>query len=830
MPSTTRGPERLIAEMQAAWASLAQISGQLLEQSRAQRQIGPANSLLETRKQYEHTTDLLLVTPIEEFLRLCPIRRSLEAMQEYDRDAPGDTVKARARIDTRFQRLLAESALDLREAWRIHRSAGKPEEWLSLEKRQSARTARATTLLSDYQRWSQKAQDKPADKNSEPKDPARPTRVELWWRQLRSVTSMLEVEVALRNLGLLWLTTAESQCDSLHHEREEILSQVRSMIQWIRDGADPKTTAPVESMSIATCEERVRSWFRAVDDEAVKQLPESAEVFVSGRWIRWRSVHPRSAFLSIFASQYQPAMRQSVENYWEDSAKIVREAIRSKEIIDYWRVTSEKHAGQKEAIFSDASNNALGVLADQVQRPAKDDTLESDLVRIFTTWNNEGATLFEAAEIGWLPLLRKPRGRQLLQLAVREGKRKTKLTRDRLTRWTSRQWETALETFGGKLPPRPTAPPVVRRATLRDVLALPVAKSELPPIYGSLFQLAPIEDQRFLVGRSQELVGLEQALKDWDAGRFAACILVGARGSGKTSLLNCAAKSAFAGREIIRTQFGDRAITNDEVDDFLRHLPGIAPGADLHQAFSAKRRVLMIEEAERTYIRKVGGFDGINHLMRWIQLTASTTLWIIAMNDNAFRVLCAAEQFSRIFSHRVNAMSVSRIDLEKAVLERHRLSGLRMEFAPPPPSDPRASRIKSWLGLDESPQKLFFDSLYQQSGGVFRSAFELWLSSIDRVEGETLKIRQPFEPDFARFRGELEQTDHFTLQIIQQHGSLTCQEVADVLCEDLESSRGRMDRLLELGLIEVDPEHSGLRVRPEAYRFTNDALHRVNLQ
>jgi AAA ATPase domain len=828
--STPRGSERVVAELQAAWESLEQISSQLIEQSRGLTQTGAANSLLETREQFENTTRLLVVEPLEEFLRLRPIRRSLEALQEFDRDAPRDAVRARAGIDTRFQLLLSEAALDLREPWRIHRSTGKPDEWLRLEKRQKARSERATNLLAAYQKWGVRATNTVTGKSPDPNDSERQKRVEQWWRQQGAVNSMLEIEVALRNLGFLWLTTTQSLCRSLQQEREQFLSQVQNMIQWINDGANPRTAAPVESMALATCEERLRSWVHVVEEEARNRLPENTEMFVPGRSIRWRSVHPRAVFLSIFATHCQPLMRQSLQSAWEGNAIIFREAVRSKEIIDYWRVASANHAGKKEAVFDDASNNAIAVLTDQLLAPETDEILDAGLVRTFKTWNNEGSTLFEAAEIGWGRLLLKPRGRQLFQVAVQEGRRRATHLRERLTRWSSRQWENALETFGGKLPSQPSAATVVRRANLRDVLALPVAKSELPAIYGSLFQLAPIEDQRFLVGRSQELVGLEQALKDWDAGRFAACVLVGARGSGKTSLLNCAAKGAFAGREIIRTQFGERATTNEEVDDFLRKLPGMTPVEDLELAFRAKRRVLMIEEAERTYIRKVGGFEGISHLMRWIQLTSSTTLWIIAMNDNAFRVLCAALQFSRIFSHRVNAMSVSRLDLENAVLERHRLSGLRMEFAPPPPSDPRTSRIKNLLGLDESPQKLFFDSLYQHSGGVFRSAFELWLSSIERVEGETLKIRQPFEPDFARFRGELEQADHFTLQIIQQHGSLTSQEVADVLCESPESSRGRMERLAALGLIETDPEHPGLRVRPEAYRFTNDALHRVNLQ
>lgn len=199
------------------------------------------------------------------------------------------------------------------------------------------------------------------------------------------------------------------------------------------------------------------------------------------------------------------------------------------------------------------------------------------------------------------------------------------------------------------------------------------------------------------------------------------------------------------------------------------------------------------------------------------------------MNDKALRVLDAGAQFSRVFSHRVNAASLSRDDLEKAILERHRLSGLRLDFAAPPAEDPRVSRIKRWFGLQDSAQRLFFDSIFQQSGGVLRSAFELWLNSIDRVEGETLKMRQPLDPAFTKFRRELAQQDHFTLLAIQEHGSLTESELAEVLCEPCDASRSRLDRLLALGLIAPDPEHPGLRVRPEAQRFTNDLLRRTNL-
>lgn len=820
------GAARLVFQLEAAWDGLSKITDSLVQASKDLRsQRDASHGLLQTREQYEDESHSLLIEPTDQFARLRPIRRSLEAMQEFDKQASAASIRARGPLDAEFQDLLNSAALDLCEAWRIRQSAGTVKEWLDWETRLMKRTRRAKGLFTKYQKWSAADANKPGETV---KEDERYRRMDVSWRRQTAVATLYEIEVAFRDLRAEWLGSAHELVESLRQERAEVLSLAEEMIEWVRSGADPAVAVPVDSMLLASCDDRLRSCSTLVEEEASKRLPERTELYSPARKNHFRAMQAREAFLATFSSFCKPAMQQSVGNYWEGTAMVVREASRAKEIVDYWRAEAAGRGGQSE-LFDQAKNNASSVLAEQLSISSSHEELESALTHAFWTWSEEGSTVLEAAEIGWIELLLKPRGRRLARTLTREGRKRARVLIHRGTRWGADQWDRALEVIGGKLPTRAAARPVVRRTTLRDTLSLPASKTELPRIYGSLFKLAPIEDRRFLIGRDRELVGLEQALNDWDSGRFAACIFVGARGSGKTSLLNCAASGAFAGREVLRTQFTERLITAESIDNCLRGLLGLPPQADLEEAFNLKRRILMIEEGERIYIRKVGGFDGAFRLMHWIQRTALTTLWILAMNDRAFQVLCAGAQFSRVFSHRINAMSVSRADLENALLERHRLSGLRLEFAPPPAADPRISRIRNLLGLEESRQRLYFDSLYQQSGGVFRSAFELWLSSIERVEGETLKIRQPLEPAFAPLRGELQQEDLFALLVIQEHGSFEYREMSEVLCEDLETSRARMDRLVSLGLVDKDPEHPGFRVRPEAHRFVNAVLRRVNL-
>jgi AAA ATPase domain len=815
--------DRLCAELQSSWSILAGLIERLSEATVLLRtSTRRKGSLRGTGEEYERDTRVLLVEPAEQFLRSRLIRRSLEAIQKYDQETSRGTSAGRARLDSRFQRLLARTAIDLGEPWRIQRRGNHEDEWIDWDERRSAHLKESTGLFERYARWARNVKE-----DARGKDKRRESRYVTWWRQDRAVTALLEMEVSFRELQVAWFAATEDFALSISREREEILSRAGQTMDWIQAGAETVTTAPVEVPEIASPDERLRVWSHSIERDAVKRLPEHVELAIIGLVTRWRSVAVRDTFLKAFSTRAQPPMREVIEHYWSQSAGVVREIARAREIVDHWR-GSPADSGNDGTLFADARHNAATMLAEQANTPLAVEELEAKLVDAFWTWTEKGFTSIEAAQFGWFRLLQRPGGRRLAGRAVRSGKRRGRAAAQLAGRWASTRWDRILELAGGKVPAQPKLPPVVRRTTLRDTLSLPASKGELPKIYGLLFRIAPVEDRRFLVGRNRELAGLQQALKDWEAGRFAACLLVGDRGSGKTSLLNCAEKEAFVGHQLIRGQFGERALCQEEIDGFLRRLLGLNDRDDLEAAFAAERRILVIEECERIYLRKVGGFAGTLYLINLIHRTAPTTFWVIVMNDKAFRVLDAGVHLHRVFSHRINAMNVSREDLENAILERHRLSGLRLQFALPPAGDPRLGRVKKLLGLHESPQKLFFDSLFQQSEGVFRSAFELWLSSIERVEGENVKIRQPLDPAFSKFRSELSQEDHFTVLAIQEHGSLTQDELAEVLCENPHSSRSRLDRLFALGLIEPDPEHPGLRVRPEAQRFANDLLRRAN--
>jgi AAA ATPase domain len=822
--SPRNAPDRLVIKLQTSWQNLSGCTDRAVQAASVVEQPPASPVDLQTlRIWYEAASRQLLMDPLEQFFRLQPVKNALDAMSVHDPEISARALRSRARIDGRFQRILIATALDLPELWRIFRGGNNPSELQSWHKRRETRNKEASALLNRYAQWAQNATRKEKAAEQAAEDP----RSNLWWRQHRALLETLQLEMSWRNLTLTWFSATETLINDLDREGVAAVAYRAGTLQWLEDGA-PSAPGRESSFALITPEERLRGWALPIESEAQLKLGEQTELLADGLRPQLRSVtvHPR--YLKAFNTYGRKRMRELIEHCWQRTARAIRDAEQSKEIVAYWSEASQSRPEEESQLIEEARQNAMVALLDQPLLFSPEE-LNQEAVDAFWRWHRNGSLMLEADRDGWFALLQRPRARSFLPAVVEMIRLRARAELKRSGQWVMTRVERTMESVGGRIPAHPSLPPVIRRTTLRDTLSLPSERRELPPLYRLLFRLAPVEDRRFLVGRDQELAGLNQAVTDWASGRFAACLLVGARGSGKTSLLNCAVRETFSSHRLIRAEFHRRLLHPAQLDEFLRKLLELADDADLDAAFEAEHRVLILEEGERIFLRTVDGFVVVHHLMHLIHRTAATTFWIIVMNDRSFRVLDAATHLHRVFSHRINAMSVSRSDLETAILERHRLSGFRLEFAPPPAGDPRVNRAKQWIGLEDSPQQLFFDSLFQQSEGIFRSAFELWLSSIERCEGNTIYIRQPLDPSFHRFRGELKQEDQFTLLVIQEHGSLTKEELAEVLCEPQTASRSRVERLTALGLLEKDPEHPGMRVRPEAQRFVNDLLRRANL-
>jgi hypothetical protein len=322
------------------------------------------------------------------------------------------------------------------------------------------------------------------------------------------------------------------------------------------------------------------------------------------------------------------------------------------------------------------------------------------------------------------------------------------------------------------------------------------------------------------VGRETEIDAFRQAYDAWGSGRFAACVMAGVHGSGNSSLLSCAILQIFEKDGVTRCEFCERLRTPQDLECSLRSQLVIPARLRLVEGIRANRQVIVLERVERAFLKTIGGFEAIRALVELIHATALSAFWIIVLNARCCDLLDAALDFSTFFSHRVNAMGVRSEIIERAILQRHYLSGLKLSF-------PELRRATFGPAVD--PQRAFFAALHRQSGGNFRSALELWLSSIQSMNDGVIRLKMPVVPDYHAFRQELGQADQLTLLSVEQHGSLTVSELAAVLCEPEQASRVRLDRLTSMGILGPDSEAPGFRIRPQAQHTVEQLLQSVNL-
>jgi hypothetical protein len=566
-------------------------------------------------------------------------------------------------------------------------------------------------------------------------------------------------------------------------------------------------------------------WKRAVSALTRSRIPQTLEIVnpkrpLPGRREPWRQIMPQSLLLTRLESA---SWRPALESWQEAEAAhraISREIEHARQVVDFGRETAEREAEGGAEVAREAVANALSLALYQKQTIGEmPPAIEQGVVyRIAATFRRCHVRL-EQGQLGLLAHLAQRGWRQALRLGGAWALAKLRT----FARWARDRYRQALRPGPSRFPATPQER-VIRHGYSARPAGLDGPDRALPVIYQHLFRREPLEDSSLLVGRETEMAALAETRELWDAGRSASVLVVGERGSGKTSLLNCAADRVFSDVELVRGQFQERISSSMEMRRFLHSLCGLPDEGELSAALAGARKVIMLEELERSFLRRIDGYQGLRDLLRLIVATSHHVLWIVSINRAGFNFLNAAVSLARSFSHQINIASVAPQALENAILFRHNLSGLRLHFASPPEPDRRAAALRRLFGLEQDPQRRFFNAVSEASGGVFRVAFDLWQSHIERVEDGILYLQYLTPPDKKAPVSGLTLEDLFTLLAILQHGSLTAAEHAIIFQITVADSRTRLKTLSDREVIEPARETGGFRVRSQIDHAVRDAL------
>jgi len=654
-----------------------------------------------------------------------------------------------------------------------------------------------------------------------------------WATQLGSLQSELRFERAQDGIERRLLALGERTCATLEAERQGLLAGIDTLVLWLDEQlvvSDGETsTLPAATDQIVPASRRssdfaaaVRRVFDALPGEV--ELVRRLEPTPRRRTLR-KAIAPDRMATAAFERVGQDRIDAIFANIQAAHVGLIQQVERARQVVEF--AAEEEGDADDTSVAQEALENARSLL--EVDRSATAATLpaERELVaRLLADQFLENRLLLTRGRLGALAHISRLGVRQgaaaVAAAAIPAGLVAVKAA----ARAAARLWHQFLVAIQWIPASDGKSHDVVRRPFLPQEFIGDPRDRDLPAIYRRLFRFEAVDDPRFLVGRDREMQALVEAREFWEAGRPVAALVVGERGSGKTSLINCVLEGPLAGLPVVRGEFEERLATAALVRGFVADLCGTTPD-QLEATLLAERRVVVLEETERTFLREMGGFAGIRELQRLIAATCSTTLWILVLNQHAFRFLHAAVKLGDSFSHRLNAASASPEAVRDAILVRHHLSGLR--FVPPVSQRSPWTRLRRRVRGDGDPEQLFFAALARESAGVFRTAFELWLGQIDSVQAGTLVMRPMAAPDVDAVIEALDSDDLFTLAAIAQHGSLTPEEHATVFRRNPATSRAELDDLLAREIIEPEATRPGFRVRPVALRVAREALHRRNL-
>jgi len=656
-----------------------------------------------------------------------------------------------------------------------------------------------------------------------------------WSAQQRAAFTEIELEFTGQKLLETAVGISSEALASVDEEHAQILTELDKVCSWLAGWSYEKTMDPFPppEARLMSSEERADVWKRKVSAAARSVLPVHAEFMDAGRVLPGRhpskrSLDPEHCFLESLAEVGRGLAHAGFMEAEEGHKAVIRDIERAREVTAY-SMEGDDDAESDSQIAREGIQNAV-LLLDYQKKSLKDfhPVVERQLVEAIAASFYQFHLSIDENKLGLYRYLVRQKGSRVFRTGAISFYRSVKTGINQMRNKSVAVRDRALIALGWSPPSTTAVEPVVRREYLGELLRLKVVPRELPALYKRLFRLAPVEDPRFLVGRDAEIGAMAQARRQWEEGRQVSVLVAGARGSGKTSLLNCTHMAVFNDLPVTTGQFSHRITDATELHAFMASLFQTDVN-ELLPFLASGKRIVILEEVERTFLRTIGGFQAMRALLGLISATSKNTLWILSLNQTALHFLEKVISFDENFTHRINAMAVAHEHLTNAILLRHNLSGLRLQLTSPKSDDSRMDGVRRLLGLGKDTEHSYFESLYRQSEGVFRSAFELWLQSVDRVEGGVLYMMSPVQPEYGRMLEQLAIEDIFRLQAVLQHGSLTAPEMAQIFDETIEKSSYCMDKLIAWDILEQDPNHPGFRIRPAAGRFVRNALYRQNM-
>ena len=353
----------------------------------------------------------------------------------------------------------------------------------------------------------------------------------------------------------------------------------------------------------------------------------------------------------------------------------------------------------------------------------------------------------------------------------------------------------------------------------------------LPFIYKKLFTIEPVSTINFLISRREEIKAFTEAFERWDSKKESSISIFGEAGSGKSSLINYVSKSIFQAHPVYQIELSKTTI---DVKTICRTLSdqidwlNVFTLEELQAQLKGRRCIIIIENAENLYLRKVHGMRALEELLQSMAKSLNDVFWVFSFRKQAWRFLEKSMGISAYFYYQLETTSLSRESMQELIMVRHNISGYRLQFEETAAQvkDKEYRRAKTEEEKQQILQDKYFDALMSVSKGNPILSIFYWIRSIEKYESNKIYVKQPSRLEYG-FIKRLDPDQVFMLAAMIQHSNLSLQNAQDIFNLSHQQCRMHMETLENKGLAIKIANTNGIVDADEIYMINPIAYHEI---
>ena len=324
----------------------------------------------------------------------------------------------------------------------------------------------------------------------------------------------------------------------------------------------------------------------------------------------------------------------------------------------------------------------------------------------------------------------------------------------------------------------------------------------LPSFYLQLFLGKQMINREFLVERASEMEHASRIVDLYNQGYRGGLLVLGERFSGKSTLSRSIA-AAFFKRQVMYQVFPPDGGSIDPEEFRKRFADAVQLKGDYDSlpASIPPNSVIIFHDLELWWERSPNGFKVIDEIINLIDRYSDSCFFIVETSSDTYQYINRLQPVENTFIGAVTCQPFDSEELQKAVLLRHRSSGLTFEI------NHHSEENVSSLHLAR-----LFSKYFDITGGTIGQAMHYWISNITKVQSRKISITAPVNIDAIT----IDKLDSDWLILLQQfmlHKHLTLERLARIqggagaagatLLESLK--RSGLLRELQTGIYHINP-------------------------